>query len=576
MNKKLSLPNLCERISKCIEFSAIPPELLVDLQTATRAPEWEAKLDHWCDQQSTTCDLVYQAVANVTDIAWRSTLGDLTVSTEFTRQFPIALAREHSVVGFEASDDSLLLAAGRCSSLVQQDIVRRLLDRPVKVCLTGQSQIGSVINAAYQVRDSQTVESIGALDPGDALRSLTQAAGREDLLDSSGRSPVVRLVNSILFDAVQNRASDIHIQPFEDDLQVRFRIDGILFDQFKVPKASQEEVLSRIKVVGDMNIAEKRLPQDGRASVKIGDRMIDLRIASLPTNFGERIVIRLLDKSARLYSLEELGMPSKTLHEFRQLIHLEHGLILVTGPTGGGKSTTLYAGLQEINTHFSNVVTLEDPIEYQLTGISQTQVSEKKGLTFADGLRSVLRQDPDIIMVGEIRDRETAEMAIQSALTGHMVFSTLHTNDAASAVNRLLDLGIEPYLVASSLVGVLAQRLVRRICPECKVENTNEALVGNERYGLADAANETGFLGAGCETCRNTGYHGRIGLFELMTVNDQIRQLVQQRSNAAEICSAAKTLGMNSLRDDGIEKVREGKTTSEEVVRVSAQSATET
>lgn len=447
MKVKQSLVEQLESLNAFAGLAEIQPELLDQLSESVQESGWEAKVDQWCSRQATTCDLVYQSVAQAAGIDWRASIDDLNVSLDFTRQYPISVARDQSVIAFEGKNDTVLLAAGRCGSLVQQDVVRRLLDRPVKIFLASQSQISSVINAAYQDRDSQTVETIDSLAPSDALRSLTQAGSREDLLDSSGRSPVVRLVNSILFDAVQNRASDIHIQPFEDELLIRFRIDGVLFDQFKIPKASQEEVLSRIKVVGDMNIAEKRLPQDGRASVKIGNRMIDLRIASLPTSFGERIVIRLLDKSARLYSLEELGMPSKTLHQFRQLIHLEHGLILVTGPTGGGKSTTLYAGLQEINTNLSNVVTLEDPIEYQLSGVSQTQVSEKKGLSFADGLRSVLRQDPDIIMVGEIRDRETAEMAIQSALTGHMVFSTLHTNDAASAINRLLDLGIEPSLL---------------------------------------------------------------------------------------------------------------------------------
>jgi general secretion pathway protein E len=381
---------------------------------------------------------------------------------------------------------------------------------------------------------------------------------------------VIRLVNSLIFDAVLARASDIHIQPNEVDLKVRFRIDGVLFDQFEIPKASQEEVLSRIKIIGEMNIAEKRLPQDGRASVQVGDRMIDLRIASLPTSFGERIVIRLLDKSARLYTLEELGMPERLLKQFRSKIHLEHGLILVTGPTGGGKSTTLYAGLQEINTNYSNIVTLEDPIEYQLSGISQTQISEKKGLTFADGLRSVLRQDPDVIMVGEIRDQETANMAIQSALTGHMVFSTLHTNDAPSAITRLLDLGVEPYLVASSVVGVLAQRLVRKICPDCKKPDPQASTLMKELGTFRSEANMP-YSGAGCENCRSTGYQGRIGIFEFMEINDHLRSLIQRQCNAAEIRTEARSKGMKLLREDGLEKILAGSTTVDEVVRVSMQ-----
>src|SRR5258706_4051078 len=308
----------------------------------------------------------------------------------------------------------------------------------------------------------QAQDFIEKLDRAEVLDEVANIASREDLLDNASRAPVIKLVNLILFEAVKSNASDVHVQPYEDRLMVRTRIDGVLYDAFSLPKNIQEEVISRVKVMGRMNIAEKRLSQDGRATVQVGERNIDLRIASLPTSYGERIVIRLLDKSTRLYSLPEIGMDERTLGRFGQLINVEHGLILVTGPTGSGKSTTLYSVLRQLNSKEKNILTLEDPIEYQLDGISQTQVSDKKGMTFASGLRSVLRQDPDIIMVGEIRDLDTATMAIQSSLTGHLVFSTLHTNDAASAVTRLLDLGIEPYLVASSVVGVLAQRLVRR------------------------------------------------------------------------------------------------------------------
>lgn len=435
-------------------------------------------------------------VAEATSLPRRNSLDGLQASMEFVDRFPISLARDRLVMGFESSDGEMPVALGSYGSLEMLDIVRRYFNGPIAPFFADRDAIVVAINEAYESRDSQTEQTIETLDTKDAILELGRSGTKEDLLDTSDRAPVIRLVNSILFDAVLNRASDIHIQPFEDALQIRFRIDGVLFDQFKVPKASQEEVLSRVKIIGEMNIAEKRLPQDGRASVKIGERQIDLRIASLPTSFGERIVIRLLDKSARLYTLEELGMPADLLTSFRRLIHLEHGLILVTGPTGGGKSTTLYAGLQEINTNHSNIVTLEDPIEYQLSGISQTQIGEKKGLTFADGLRSVLRQDPDIIMVGEIRDEETANMAIQSALTGHMVFSTLHTNDAPSAVSRLLDLGVEPYLVSSSVVGVMAQRLVRKICENCKspVEGQANRLA---ELGSVAGSNANAFCGKG-------------------------------------------------------------------------------
>jgi general secretion pathway protein E len=316
-----------------------------------------------------------------------------------------------------------------------------------------------------------------------------------------------------------------------------------------------------------MNIAEKRLSQDGRATVQIGHRTIDLRIASLPTSYGERIVIRLLDKSARLYDLSEIGMSPRSLEVFAKLINVEHGLVLVTGPTGSGKTTTLYSALKKINSKERNILTIEDPIEYQLDGISQTQVSDKKGMTFAGGLRSVLRQDPDVIMVGEIRDLETATMAIQSSLTGHLVFSTLHTNDAASAVTRLLDLGIEPYLVASSVVGVLAQRLVRRVCPACaapyRPTPTELQWLDVERDKTLKMR-----LGAGCPACRQTGYRGRLGTFELLVVSEPVRRLISQRATASEIKAAAVRTGTRTLRDDGVEKILAGITTISEVERV--------
>jgi general secretion pathway protein E len=390
---------------------------------------------------------------------------------------------------------------------------------------------------------------------------------REDLLDNASRAPVIKLVNLMLFEAAKSSASDVHIQPYEERLMVRTRVDGVLYDAFALPKHVQEEVVSRVKVMGRMNIAEKRLAQDGRATVQIGDRVVDLRIASLPTSYGERVVIRLLDKSARLYELAEIGMDALTLRRFQELVSVEHGLVLVTGPTGSGKSTTLYAALKRINSKEKNVLTLEDPIEYQLEGISQTQVSDKKGMTFASGLRSVLRQDPDVIMVGEIRDRETATMAIQSSLTGHLVFSTLHTNDAASAVTRLLDLGIEPYLVASSVVGVMAQRLVRRICEQCAAPFTpDEAELA--WLGVSAEAARGMRKGRGCAACRGTGYRGRVGTFELLTMDERVRKLIQARATAAEIKDAGVAAGMRTLRDDGVAKVLAGVTTTSEVERV--------
>lgn len=501
----------------------------------------------------------FAAMANVLDLTVVNDATQLQASSEYTAKLDIAFSRRHGVLGLASKNGSLPVAVSNWAGWEQLDVISRVMGQPVTPVFSNGVNIQVAINAAYQKRSGQTQQMIESLDEQTVLTELRQFEGKEDLLDTAGRAPVIKLVNMMLFEAVRSRASDVHIQPYEDRVVVRQRIDGVLFDSFEIPKAFQEAVITRVKVLGRMNVAEKRLPQDGRATVEVGDRVVDLRIASLPTSHRERIVIRLLDKSARLYTLGELGMNEDSLVPFRKLIGLDHGLILVTGPTGSGKSTTLYAALQEINTTDQNVLTLEDPIEYQLDGISQSQINEKKGMTFASGLRNVLRQDPDIIMVGEIRDRETAVMAIQASLTGHLVFSTLHTNDAASAVTRLLDLGIEPYLVASSLVASLAQRLVRRLCPHCK----RKASPDDPTSSPADA-----FVAVGCEECRNTGYQGRIGLFELLVVDDRCREIVQELGNATEIRRAGQKAGMKLLDEDGKAKVLAGLTTNAEVLRV--------
>ncbi|MEM8912348.1 MAG: ATPase, T2SS/T4P/T4SS family [Planctomycetota bacterium] len=490
-------------------------------------------------------------------------LGDFVPDAEFLRVVPISHARQHQIIGLrqrqqsdaapdrpESSSDRLILAISRPESWNQRDVVSRMMNTPVRTVLATPDAIAGMIDAAYADRGG---------DAGGVLESIREVgddqmmviSDREDLLDTDSRAPVIRLVSQMLFDAVVAGASDIHVQPYEDRLQVRQRLDGVLFDTLEIPKSMQEEVLTRIKVLGRMNIAEKRLPQDGRATVQLGSRIVDLRIASLPTSYNERIVIRLLDKSARAYTLDDLGMPDQTRRQWQDLIAVDHGLILVTGPTGSGKSTTLYGALQSLNSKQTNILTLEDPIEYQLDGISQTQINEKKGLTFASGMRSLLRQDPDVIMVGEIRDGETANMAIQASQTGHLVFSTLHTNDAASAVTRLLDLGVQPYLVASTLVASLAQRLVRTLCADCKELQPDGAA-----------------MPVGCEACRGSGFRGRKGLFELLIVDDAIRSHIQQRAGATEIRRTAMAAGMTLLADDGDRKIREGVTIRDEVMRV--------
>lgn len=551
-------------------MSALSPSILSDKDeprgTPAAVPDLLSKV-HSADQVSSQ-DVVSDADA--------SRSGEQTgigpASATYIKRVPISFARSKQALGLATDQGPMRVAMADPRDFQTRDVLQRWLVGPIEVVEASSEQLAVAMNQAYGQQTGVAHAFVDQLDRDSVIQEVRGLDGREDLLNVSDRAPVIKLVNLVLFEAVQQEASDVHIQPYEDRLIVRMRIDGVLFDIFDLPAGVQDEVISRVKVMGKMNIAEKRLPQDGRATVQIGDRVIDLRVSTVPASHGERVVIRLLDKSARLYTLDDLGMDQNTLHRFSQLIGVEHGLVLVTGPTGSGKSTTLYASLGQINSTRSNIITLEDPIEYQLDGISQIQISDKKGMTFASGLRSVLRQDPDIVMIGEIRDRETAVMAIQAALTGHMVFSTLHTNDAASAVTRLLDLGIEPYLVSSSLVGVLAQRLVRHVCQTCAEpyeprqaeldalahEPTSEELAGYRK-------------GVGCDACRGTGYHGRVGCFELLTVDDSIRSLVHERAAASSLNAAAKQAGMHALADDGLVKVSQGLTTLDEVMRVSVR-----
>lgn len=393
-----------------------------------------------------------------------------------------------------------------------------------------------------------------------------ELAEAPDLLESDDEAPVIRLVNSIIFQAAKDGASDIHIEPFERNTSVRFRVDGLLVEMLTPPSRVHPALVSRVKVMASMNIAERRLPQDGSIRTRVGGREVDIRVSTLPTNFGERVVMRLLDRSSNVLELEELGMGGSELDTLRRLATQSHGILLVTGPTGSGKTTSLYAVLSEINSVDKNIITIEDPIEYQLRGVGQIQVNPKIDLTFASGLRSILRQDPDVIMVGEIRDAETARIAIQAALTGHLVFSTLHTNDAFSAVTRLLDMGVEPFLVSSSVIGIAAQRLVRRLCSHCS-RPADPNLAGLEQLGITDASTARE-PGPGCKECRGSGYRGRLAISELLAIDDDARASIMARTDAATLREQMVARGMRTIRADGAAKVAAGLTSVAEVLRV--------
>ena len=451
------------------------------------------------------------------------------------------------------------------------DLVRLLALTDFKLVLAEQEIIMSAINLQYDLRRDSAQQLVQDMQENgsDILSEIEETA---DLLDDTSEAPIIKLVNHIISQSIKARASDIHIEPYQHSFTVRYRVDGILYDLLSPPKWIQPALISRIKVMAKMNIAEKRLPQDGRFEVKIGDQSIDLRVSTIPTAFGERVVLRLLNKSGSLLELTDLGLSPARLKLIKKLVASPNGIILVTGPTGSGKTTTLYAILQSINKPDINIITIEDPVEYQIKGISQIQVNPKIDLTFARGLRSIVRQDPDVILVGEIRDKETAEIAVQSALTGHLVFSTLHTNDSASAITRLVDMGVEPFLISSSVLAVAAQRLVRVLCPKCK-KTYQPSAIYLKSIGIApEHFNESRIYKAvGCEKCITTGYKGRLGIFEIMVLNEHLKGLILETFDSNRIKNEAAKQKMVSLRQDGIAKVLKGITTMEEVLRVTQQ-----
>ena len=529
-----------------------------------------------------------EALSELYDLPFWPQLPMSQMESDIIRKVPIQFLKRYAMVPFprqkpagggnekiegapeEGGPRDMVIAVNNPSALQPLDDLIRLIEADeVEVVLAYRDAILSAINISYDMNRDSAEQLVQDMEDDESL-ILQDLDASADLLDDTSDAPIIKLVNHIISQAAKARASDIHIEPFKESFKVRYRVDGILYDLLTPPKGIQAALISRIKVMANMNIAEKRLPQDGRLQVKIGDQDIDVRISTLPTAFGERVVLRLLNKTASLLDLSELGMAPDRLGQLKRLVTSPNGIILVTGPTGSGKTTTLYAVLQSINKPEINIITIEDPVEYQIPGISQIQVNPKIELTFARGLRSIVRQDPDVILVGEIRDRETAEIAVQSALTGHLVFSTLHTNDSASAITRLVDIGVEPFLISSSVLAVAAQRLVRVLCGQCKEPYEPEPVM-LEGIGITpeEAANHTIYRSRGCPHCFQTGYRGRMSIIEIMEMNERLKGVILKTYDSNVIKSAAK--GMVTLRKDGVSKILKGLTTIEEVVRVTQQ-----
>jgi general secretion pathway protein E len=488
------------------------------------------------------------------------------INPEWVQDIPISYARQFEVLPVAIDETAVTVVVSDPFNLQCLDDLRVIFQKEVKPVLCESKLVLDAINRVYERVRQNIMEEIED-DSNEFEYDLDEPI---DLLEASENdAPIIKFVNNLLFRAVKDKCSDIHIEPYERDMVVRFRIDGVLYDVARPPKGFHAGISSRIKLMGELDIAEKRLPQDGRIKIKIAGKDVDIRLSVIPTAHGERLVMRILDKSSVRLDLVDLGFDEASIRSVNQLIHKKHGIFLVTGPTGSGKTTTLYASLTRINSIERNIITVEDPIEYDLKGVAQIQVNPKIGLTFASGLRAILRQDPDVIMVGEIRDKETAEIAIQASLTGHLVFATIHTNDAPGAVTRLVDMGVEPFLVSSSLLAVLAQRLIRKVCKRC-VEEYAPTPIELENLGLA----ENVFGGAkicrakGCAECGGTGYRGRMVVHELMLIDDDVRALIMEKADSTVIKRAAVAKGMVSLRQAGIQKVLEGATTAVELVSV--------
>ena len=539
--------------------------------------------------RAVTEEEVLQALGKQLGIAYSAELKVDAIDTDLATGIPIGFAKQHRLLAVKREGEIVMVAMSDPLDMGALDDLRMQLGAEVQPVLVPAQRILEVINDVYGRKHDK------GGDLGEKGEEEDEGGSEElvDILEITDEAPIIRWVNSLMFNAVKERASDIHIEPGEKEVQVRYRIDGVLYESRQAPRQFMPSIISRVKIMAGLNIAEKRLPQDGRIRRKIAGKDIDMRVATVPTvKAGERVTIRLLDRESVLHDLADIGFGDDHLRQIDELIHKPHGIMLVTGPTGSGKTTTLYACLAKINSPDLNILTIEDPVEYQLDGISQTAVNEKIDLTFAAGLRSFLRHDPDVIMVGEIRDRETAEIAIQASLTGHLVLSTIHTNDAAGAINRLVDLGVQPFLVASSLMALLAQRLVRRLCKECrelyKPADEDLASIGIDPAAFAQGkARRVHFKGdeawvppagmlfrareGGCPVCLGAGYKGRTAIYELLPIDEKIRQLTIKNSDAQAVKAQGMRAGMRTLREDGAQKVLAGMTTAAEVLMITTQ-----
>jgi general secretion pathway protein E len=486
-------------------------------------------------------------------------------------RIPYAFSRAHGVLAWRTEGDAVVVLLRPDATVEGIAELKRVLNRPLVTRAVEADTFAAELARVYNQGGAALAMSEGLANEADLARLMQDLPASEDLLDGSAQAPVIRMINALLLQALRERASDLHFEPYEARAVVRFRVDGMLRDVVEPPRALHGALVSRLKIMAGLDIAEKRLPQDGRIALKLGDRQVDVRVSTLPTGAGERVVLRLLDQEAARLDLATLGMSGDTLSTIDALIRQPHGILLVTGPTGSGKTTTLYAGLSRLPRGTTNMMTVEDPIEYALDGVAQTQVNARIELTFARALRSILRQDPDVIMIGEIRDLETAQIAVQASLTGHLVLATLHTNDAASAITRLADMGVEPYLLATSLLGVLAQRLVRTLCPHCR--HAAAPSVGERRLldelGLPD--DQPVWQAPGCAHCNQSGFSGRTGIYELLRIDETLRRLIHDGAGEMTLRDAAVRAGMQRLRRDGARLLADGGTSLAELTRVTRE-----